>query len=88
MAPRIDALGALNMSQLGYRLSNQPPTTINYNRVKASAFHDNRILIVSLDDPNLSWPDRILLEQIGERLHGRPKSASTTQLRTANGRKR
>lgn len=38
--------------------------------VKREGWRDQGILVVSVDDHRLSWPDRELLEQIGRRLYG------------------
>jgi hypothetical protein len=40
--------------------------------IKRQGFRDQGILVVSLDDHRLPWPERVLLRQIGERLYGAP----------------
>lgn len=61
---------------MNYRSSIAGPTTINYDRVKRSAFHDNNMLIVDLRDPNLSWVEVEQLKQIGHKLFGKPRNSS------------
>lgn len=41
--------------------------------MKRQAFHDTRVLIVSLDDPKIGWDERQLLENIGTKLYGKRK---------------
>ena len=55
-----------------YRSSMPQPTSFDKEAIKRNAFLDERILVVSIDDPRLPWQDRELLKQIGDRLF-RPK---------------
>jgi hypothetical protein len=41
--------------------------------VRRDGWRDQGLLAVSLDDARLSWPERELVRQIGERLYG-PRS--------------
>lgn len=38
--------------------------------VKKNGWHDQKILVVSADDHRLTWPERELVRQIGEKLYG------------------
>lgn len=40
-------------------------------RVKRSGWLDQNILVVSPDDARLSWPERELVRQLGEKLYGK-----------------
>jgi hypothetical protein len=40
------------------------------DQVKRDGWRDQGLLAVSLDDHRLTWPERELIRQIGERLYG------------------
>jgi hypothetical protein len=40
-------------------------------QVRREGWHEQRLLAVALDDPRLTWPERELVRQLGERLYGR-----------------
>lgn len=40
-------------------------------QVKRDGWHEQRMLAVSLDDQRLTWPERELVRQLGERLYGK-----------------
>jgi hypothetical protein len=42
--------------------------------VKRDGWREQRVLAVSLDDHRLSWPERELVRQLGEKLYGRPEA--------------
>ena len=46
------------------------------DRVKRSGWHDQNILVVSADDQRLTWPEREVVRQIGEKLYGRRSEES------------
>ena len=41
------------------------------DRFKRSGWHDQNILVVSADDERLSWPERELIRQLGDKLYGK-----------------
>lgn len=41
------------------------------DRVKRDGWHEQGLLAVSLDDHRLTWPERELVRQLGEKLHGK-----------------
>jgi hypothetical protein len=41
-------------------------------QVKREGWHEQHVLVVSLDDPRLTWPERELVRQLGEKLYGEP----------------
>jgi hypothetical protein len=47
--------------------------------VKHDGWREQKILVVSVDDERLSWPERELVRQLGEKLYG------NTQQDTGNG---
>ena len=40
-------------------------------QVKRDGWHDQHMLAVSLDDHRLTWPERELVRQLGEKLYGK-----------------
>ena len=40
-------------------------------QVKRDGWHEQRMLAGSLDDPRLSWPERELVRQLGDKLYGK-----------------
>lgn len=40
-------------------------------RVKREGWREQGLLAVSVDDHRLTWPERALLEQLGDRLYGK-----------------
>ena len=41
------------------------------DQVKRDGWHEQHMLAVSLDDHRLTWPDRELVRQLGEKLYGK-----------------
>ena len=39
--------------------------------VKRDGWHDQHMLVVSLHDHRLTWPEREMVEQLGTKLYGR-----------------
>ena len=50
----------------GYGGERRPP-----EEVKRDGWHDQGLLAVSLDDERLTWPERELVKQLGEKLYGK-----------------
>jgi len=50
----------------GYGGDRRPP-----EEVKRDGWHDQGLLAVSLDDERLTWPERELVKQLGEKLYGK-----------------
>ena len=44
------------------------------DEVRRDGWHDQQMLAVSLDDRPLTWPERELVRQMGEKLYG-PRSS-------------
>ena len=47
--------------------------TINANATKVHGWNSHGILVVAADDPRLSWVERELVKQLGEKLYGRSR---------------
>ena len=43
------------------------------DEVKRDGWHEQKMLAVSLDDHRLTWPERELVRQLGEKLYGKRK---------------
>jgi hypothetical protein len=43
------------------------------DEVKRNGWQEQQMLAVSLDDHRLSWPERELVRQLGEKLHAHPQ---------------
>lgn len=41
------------------------------DEVKRDGWHEQKLLAVSLDDHRLTWPERELVRQLGEKLYGK-----------------
>ena len=61
------------MDARGYGGERRPP-----EKVKAEGWREQGLLAVSVDDQRLSWPERELIRQIGEKLYGRRSEANMT----------
>lgn len=49
----------------GFGGTRTPPDTI-----KRNGWRDQGVLVVSADDPRLTWPERELVHQLGRKLYG------------------
>ena len=49
----------------GYGGARRPPEA-----VKRDGWREQRVLVVSAEDDRLSWPERELVRQLGEKLYG------------------
>lgn len=41
--------------------------------IKRQGWQAQRVLVIDADDERLTWPERELIRQLGERLYGRPQ---------------
>jgi len=44
------------------------------DEVKREGWRDQGVLVVSAEDGRLTWPERELVRQIGEKLYGKPQA--------------
>lgn len=47
----------------------------NPDQVKRDGWHEQGLLAVCVDDDRLTWPERELVRQLGEKLYGKRASA-------------
>jgi len=40
------------------------------DEIKRDGWREQRVLVVSIDDARLTWPERELIRQLGEKLYG------------------
>lgn len=43
--------------------------------VKRDGWREQGVLAIAIDDPRLSWPERELIRQLGQKLYGIPSQA-------------
>jgi hypothetical protein len=43
---------------------------VDYEALKRHGFQDQGIVVVSINDPRLSWDQREMIKQVGEKLYG------------------
>lgn len=58
------------------RSSFRSATAFDKESIKRAGYHEQNILVVSLDDNRLSWLEREVLRQIGSRLYGERNAAT------------
>ncbi|MEI4233736.1 hypothetical protein V8324_12665 [Roseovarius sp. D22-M7] len=54
-----------------YAAALQPRSHLTPEQVRRDGWHEQHMLAVSLDDHRLTWPERELVRQLGERLYGK-----------------
>lgn len=52
------------------RTNLRAPTAFDSEGVKRRGYHDQGILVISVDDPRLGWPERQILKQIADKIYG------------------
>jgi hypothetical protein len=57
---------AMRFTPKGYGGNRRDP-----EQVKRDGWHEQHMLAVSLDDHRLTWPERELVRQLGEKLYGK-----------------
>ena len=57
---------AMRFNPKGYGGNRRDP-----EQVKRDGWHEQHMLAVSLDDHRLTWPERELVRQLGEKLYGK-----------------
>jgi hypothetical protein len=62
-----------NKNSLKCNLGRMQPKQIDAEKIKREAFNNDGILVVKLDDERLSWPEKELIKQIGERIYKNKK---------------
>ena len=59
-------MNGMRFTPKGYGGTRRDPDQVMYD-----GWHEQRLLAVWLDDPRLTWPERELVRQLGERLYGK-----------------
>ena len=54
-------------------LGRMQPKQIDAEKIKREAFNNDGILVVKVDDERLSWPEKELIKQIGEKIYKNKK---------------
>lgn len=57
----------------GFKVSGVFSGTFDGDRIKRNAFHDQGILVIDVNEPTLTWDQRELLKQVGEKFYGKMK---------------
>ena len=50
-------------------LGRMQPSLIDAEKIKREAFNNDGILVVKVDDERLSWPEKELIKQIGDKIY-------------------
>lgn len=51
------------------------PNKIDAEKIKREGWKNDKILVVKADDERLSWPERELIKQIGDKIYNTKKEA-------------
>jgi hypothetical protein len=62
-----------NKNPLKCNLGRIQPKEIDAEKIKREAFNNDRILVIKLDDERLSWPEKELIKQIGDKIYKNKK---------------
>lgn len=54
-------------------LARMQPTKIDLERVKKQGWSKDGILVINVEDERLSWPEKEIIKQIGNRIHNLKK---------------
>ena len=69
----------MNMPRQPYSsLGKLQPKKMDIDHVKRKGWQKDGILVIDINNPKLSWPDRELLKQIGNRFYGQSKINNST----------
>ena len=60
-------------NSLKCNLGRMQPKQIDAEKIKREAFNNDGILVVKVDDERLSWPEKELIKQIGEKIYKNKK---------------
>jgi hypothetical protein len=58
------------------RSSFRVPEAMDIEAVKRNGYHDQQILVVSLKDYRLTWDQREMLKQVGDKIYGKAPARS------------
>ena len=60
-------------NSLKCNLGRMQPKQIDAEKIKREAFNNDGILVIKVDDERLSWPEKELIKQIGEKIYKNKK---------------
>ena len=60
-------------NSLKCNLGRMQPKQIDAEKIKREAFNNDGILVVKVDDERISWPEKELIKQIGEKIYKNKK---------------
>lgn len=63
-------MSAVQAGPAPLKSSFRSPAAYNAEAIKRRGFREHGILAIDLDDPRLSWADKMALRMIGEKLYG------------------
>lgn len=67
-------------------LSRLQPKPINTEKIKREGWNNDGILVIKADDERLSWPEKELIKQIGDRIYSESRTHSNNKNSTENGK--
>jgi hypothetical protein len=60
-------------NSLKCNLGRMQPKQIDAEKIKREAFNNDGILVIKVDDERLSWPEKEVIKQIGEKIYKNKK---------------
>jgi hypothetical protein len=51
-------------------LGRRQPKPMDVEGIKKNGWQDQSVLVINANDPRLTWPERELVKQLGEKLYG------------------
>ena len=62
-----------NKNSLKCNLGRMQPKQIDVEKIKCEGWNNDGILVVKVDDERLSWPEKELVKQIGDKIYKNSK---------------
>ena len=62
-----------NKNSLKCNLGRMQPKQIDVEKIKCEGWNNDGILVVKVDDERLSWPEKELIKQIGDKIYKNKK---------------
>lgn len=69
--PATQVAGARMAGPPPLRTSFRAPTAFDKEAIKRRAYVDHNFIAISMDDPRLSWADKMALQAIADQLYGK-----------------
>lgn len=61
------------------------PNQIDKEKLKREGWNNDGILVVKIDDERLSWPEKELIKQIGDKIYKNKNSKNNNQINKQQG---